>query len=125
MLSLRPSQGLVKRPRLPFPSCSSWRLSRKKLRLWSWHQPESSLSRYAVPEVTINLSVSQTKAAYSGSSPIQGILLLFFLLHQSLNVGFYFYFHKFMNYSAGSDCLASASARIIHLSFCNGQECLL
>lgn len=64
----RHSQALAKRPRLPSLSCSNWRLSRKRLRLWSWHQPENSLSRYAVPEVMINLSVSQTKAAYLGSS---------------------------------------------------------
>lgn len=115
MLSLRPNQGLVKRPRLPFPSCSSWRLSRKTLRLWSWHQPESSLSRYAVPELTITLSVSQTKAAYSGSSQIQGTLLLFFLPYQSINVDFcVLNLHNLMICSAGSNHPCSSSGRLIY-----------
>lgn len=66
MSLLKPSQALAKQPRLPSPSCSSWRLSRKRPRLWSWRRPVSLLSRYAVPEVMISLSVSQTKAAYLG-----------------------------------------------------------
>lgn len=76
MSLLKPSQALAKRPRLPSPSCSSWRLSRKRPRLWSWRRPVSLLSRYAVPEVMINLRVSQTKAAYLGLNPRYNFALL-------------------------------------------------
>lgn len=60
----KPSQGLARLPRLPSLFCSSWTWSRKRPRLWYWPPPGSWLSRYAVPEVRINLSVYQTKAAY-------------------------------------------------------------
>lgn len=56
MSLLRPSLELARQPHLPSLSCSSWILSRRRLRLWFWLPLESWLSRYAVPEVTINLS---------------------------------------------------------------------
>lgn len=56
MSLLRPSLELARQPHLPSLSCSSWILNRRRLRLWFWLRLESWLSRYAVPEVTINLS---------------------------------------------------------------------
>ncbi len=47
MMSLpRLNQALARRPHLPSLSCSSWTLSRRRLRLWCWLPPESWLSRY-------------------------------------------------------------------------------
>lgn len=47
MMSLpRPSQVLARRPHLPSLYCSSWTLSRRRLRLWCWLPQESWLSRY-------------------------------------------------------------------------------
>lgn len=112
MLLLKPSQGLVKQPHLPFPSCSNWRLSRKRLRLWSWHQPESLLSRYAGPEVLINLNVSQTKAAYSGSSSIQGTLFVVLPATSITNCGC-FMFANLLTCSAGSIFVASHASLVL------------